>query len=80
VLTSSGAKNDDGGSQFTVEFDNAFGLVKGGDVKVAGVRAGKISKLRLDKKTHKALIDFKLTEKASATCARTAPASPARSR
>ena len=63
VLTSSGAKNDDGGSQFTVEFDNAFGLVKGGDVKVAGVRAGKISKLRLDKKTHKALIDFKLTEK-----------------
>jgi virulence factor Mce-like protein len=63
VLTSSGAKNDDGGSQFTVEFDNAFGLVKGGDIKVAGVRAGKISKLRLDKKTHKALIDFKLTEK-----------------
>jgi virulence factor Mce-like protein len=63
VLTSSGAKKDDGGSQFTVAFDNAFGLVKGGDVKVAGVRAGKISKLRLDKKTHKALIDFKLTEK-----------------
>jgi virulence factor Mce-like protein len=63
VLTSSGAKNDDGGSRFTVEFDNAFGLVKGGDIKVAGVRAGKISKLRLDKKTHKALIDFKLTEK-----------------
>ena len=28
------------GSQFTVEFDNAFGLVKGADVKVAGVRAG----------------------------------------
>ena len=63
VLTASGAKKDDGGNQFTVEFDNAFGLVKGGDVKVAGVRAGKISKLRLDKKTHKALIDFKLTEK-----------------
>ena len=63
VLTASGAKKDDGGNQFTVAFDNAFGLVKGGDVKVAGVRAGKISKLRLDKKTHKALIDFKLTEK-----------------
>ncbi len=62
VLTSAGAKKESG-SQFTVEFDNAFGLVKGGDVKVAGVRAGKISKLRLDKKTHKALIDFKLTEK-----------------
>jgi virulence factor Mce-like protein len=62
VLTSSGAKKESG-SGFSVEFDNAFGLVKGGDVKVAGVRAGKISKLRLDKKTHKALIDFKLTEK-----------------
>jgi virulence factor Mce-like protein len=63
VLTSAGAKNDNAGNQFTVAFDNAFGLVKGGDVKVAGVRAGKVSKLRLDKKTHKALIDFKLTEK-----------------
>ena len=42
VLTASGAKKDDGGNQFTVEFDNAFGLVKGGDVKVAGVRTAKV--------------------------------------
>ena len=31
VLTSAGAKKESG-NQFTVEFDNAFGLVKGGDV------------------------------------------------
>jgi virulence factor Mce-like protein len=61
VLTSSGAKQESG-NQFTVEFDNAFGLVKGGDVKIAGVRSGTIKNLRLDMKTHKALIDFELTK------------------
>jgi virulence factor Mce-like protein len=61
VLTSSGAKEEKG-NEFTVEFDNAFGLVKGGDVKVAGVRAGTITTLRLDRKTKRALIDFKLTK------------------
>jgi len=29
------------GMRFKIEFDNAFGLVEGGDLKVAGVRAGK---------------------------------------
>ena len=61
ALTSTGAK-EESGSKFTVEFDNAFGLVKGGDVKVAGVRAGTVSKLRLDKKSHRALVDFELTK------------------
>jgi len=61
LLTQSGAKEEKG-NQFTVEFDNAFGLVKGGDVKVAGVRAGTISKLRLDHKTKRALIDFEITK------------------
>ena len=61
VLTSAGAKRESG-SKFTVEFDNAFGLVKGGDVEVAGVRAGKVTKLRLDRKSKRALVDFELTE------------------
>jgi virulence factor Mce-like protein len=61
VLTQSGAKEEKG-NQFTVEFDNAFGLVKGGDVKVAGVRAGKISALRLDHRSKRALVDFELTK------------------
>ena len=73
ALTSTGAK-EESGSKFTVEFDNAFGLVKGGDVKVAGVRAGTVSKLRLDKKSHRALVDFELTKqgfgslRADSTC------------
>ncbi len=61
VLTSSGAK-EESGNAFTVEFDNAFGLVKGGDVKVAGVRAGQVTKLRVDRKSMRALVDFKLTK------------------
>ena len=61
VLTSSGAKEEKG-NQFTVEFDNAFGLVKGGDVKVAGVRAGQVTTLRVDRKTKRALVDFKVTK------------------
>ena len=73
VLSSSGAK-EERGNEFTVEFDNAFGLVKGGDVKVAGVRAGQVTKLRVDKQTKRALIDFKLTKqgfgslRADSTC------------
>ena len=79
LLTSSGAKEEQG-NQFTVEFDNAFGLVKGGDVKVAGVRAGKVTTLRVDRRTKRALVDFKLTSRASATCAPTPTANRARSR
>jgi virulence factor Mce-like protein len=61
LLTATGAKQESG-SRFKVEFDNAFGLVKGGDVKVAGVRAGTVTKMSVDTKTKRALIEFKLTE------------------
>ena len=43
-------------------FDNAFGLTEGGDFKVAGVRAGKITTLDVDQKTQRAVIGFKVTE------------------
>jgi ABC-type transporter Mla subunit MlaD len=59
AVTSAGAGDDSAsGRRYTVELDNAFGLVTGADLKVAGVRAGKISKLRLDRKTGHALVDF----------------------
>src|SRR5687768_14280422 len=58
-----GADNDDGGAiPYTVELDNAFGIVDGADVKIAGVRAGKVKKLRLDKGDMRALVDFEITE------------------
>src|SRR5918994_4246986 len=47
---------------YKVVLDNAFGLVSGADLKVAGVRAGTIKELEVDKKTHKAIVGFEITE------------------
>src|SRR5258705_13922547 len=47
-----GAGNGSTANQYWVGLDNAFGLVNGGDLKIPGVRAGKITKLKLDKKTN----------------------------
>jgi ABC-type transporter Mla subunit MlaD len=33
--------------RYEIELDNAFGLVEGGDLKIGGVKAGKLSKFRL---------------------------------
>src|SRR3954454_8711950 len=48
-------------SHYWVQLDNAFGLIEGGDVKVAGVRAGKISDLKLDRRHMRALIGIEVT-------------------
>jgi len=53
--TSSGPSNP----TYTVQLDNAFGLVSGADVKVAGVRAGTIDSFGLDK-NNKALVKIKI--------------------
>jgi ABC-type transporter Mla subunit MlaD len=52
---------DEGGRKFTVELDNAFGLIEGADVKVAGVRAGKIQSLEVDEKSYRALVGIEIT-------------------
>ena len=56
---------DDGPSkpEYKVEIDNAFGLIKGGDFKVAGVRAGKITDLELDPRTKRAIVSFNIKER-----------------
>src|SRR3954471_22171483 len=43
---------------YTVELDNAFGIVNGADVKVAGVRAGHVTGMRVDPRSKHALVDF----------------------
>src|SRR5829696_4209108 len=48
--------------QYKVVVDNAFGLVEGADMKVAGVRAGTIKSLDVDKETHKAIVGFEITQ------------------
>jgi virulence factor Mce-like protein len=61
VLTGAGGKGPDK-PHFTVVLDNAFGIVSGADLKVAGVRAGTIKDLEVDPKTHKALVSFEITK------------------
>jgi phospholipid/cholesterol/gamma-HCH transport system substrate-binding protein len=62
---------DDGGPEFpryTIEFDTAFGLVVGGDVRVAGVNAGTVKDIELDqdvdprKEPYRALVDVEITQ------------------
>ena len=69
------------GQRFKVELDNAFGLIEGGDFKIAGVRAGKITTLELDQQAPSARSSGSRSPRtASARCARTCAASRARSR
>jgi virulence factor Mce-like protein len=49
-------------AQYWVEVDNAFGLIQGGDLKIAGVRAGTITDLKLDKRSLRAKVGFRITE------------------
>ena len=62
VLALGGFSGSGGTPTYWVELDNAFGLVTGGDMKVAGVRAGTITDLRLDRRTLRALVQFKVTQ------------------
>jgi ABC-type transporter Mla subunit MlaD len=62
VLATTGAREDSSARRYTVEIDNAFGIVKGADLKIAGVRAGQITGLRLDRKSKRALVDFEVTK------------------
>jgi virulence factor Mce-like protein len=57
-----GASDGAKGNEFKVELDNAFGLIEGGDLKIAGVIAGAITKLDLDRATRRAIVSFEITE------------------
>jgi virulence factor Mce-like protein len=59
LLVTGAATGDDQPEQrYWVEMDNAFGLIEGADVKVAGVRAGKIKTMEVDRRTHRAKIEI----------------------
>jgi len=58
----SGAGGDDPGAEYWVELDNAFGLIEGGDLKIAGVRAGQITEMKLDERTKRALVGIRIDE------------------
>jgi virulence factor Mce-like protein len=61
VLTGAGGEGPSK-PQYKIVLDNAFGLTKGADMKVAGVRAGTIKSLDVDQKSHKALVGFEITQ------------------
>jgi ABC-type transporter Mla subunit MlaD len=56
VLALGAGGQKQGQATYWVELDNAFGLVNGADLKVAGTRAGKITDMKVDMRTHKARI------------------------
>jgi virulence factor Mce-like protein len=62
VASASAGSEDPQGATYTVELDNAFGIVDGADVKVAGVRAGHVTGMRVDRRSKRALIDFQITQ------------------
>src|SRR3954454_24549696 len=58
VANASAGSQDPDTPHYTVELDNAFGIVNGADVKVAGVRAGRVTGMRVDPRTKHALVDI----------------------
>jgi virulence factor Mce-like protein len=63
VLSAPGSGGDGGDARrYVVELDNAFGMVIGGDVRVAGVNAGRVVDVDLDEKTLKALVEVEIDE------------------
>jgi ABC-type transporter Mla subunit MlaD len=60
VANASAGSSDPGQPTYTVELDNAFGIVNGADVKVAGVRAGHVTGMRVDTRTKHALVDISI--------------------
>jgi virulence factor Mce-like protein len=71
AVLASGASNSSDSPRYWVELDNAFGLIPGADFKIAGVRAGKIKDLKLDRRTHHALVQFEVRQTSGFTRLRT---------
>ena len=48
VLTGASDGGSSKGKSYWLEFDNSFGLVEGGDVKIGNVRAGQTTEFKVD--------------------------------
>jgi virulence factor Mce-like protein len=58
-----GAAEESQGKKYWVVFDNAFGLVEGGDLKIGGVRAGTVNKFELtDTEPYKVKVEVEISE------------------
>jgi ABC-type transporter Mla subunit MlaD len=64
AIAMAGAGGEQSGDpRYFVEMDNAFGLVEGADVKVAGVRAGQVKSFAVDPKTYDAVVEIEIGKK-----------------
>ncbi len=61
IVIATGASNGSAQGSYKIELDNAFGLVTGADFKVAGVPAGTISAIDLDRETLHAVVTVQVT-------------------
>jgi virulence factor Mce-like protein len=61
IVIAAGASNGTAQGSYKIELDNAFGLVTGGDFKVAGVPAGTITAINLDRHTLHAVVTVQVT-------------------
>ena len=63
ALLMTGAAEEAKGKRYWVVFDNAFGLVEGGDLKIGGVRAGTVNTFELtDTEPYKVKVEVEVTE------------------
>ncbi len=58
ALVNTGRSSGGGGIHLLAEFDNVGGVSAGSDVRVAGVKVGSVTALRIDPKTFQAILDF----------------------
>ena len=76
ALVVTGADDGGGGRTYKIEFDSAFGISKGGDLKIGGVKAGQTTDFELERKPpYRVTITAKVSEpgfdtlKSDARCA-----------
>src|SRR4051794_33202349 len=62
VFATGASNGGDSSPKYWVELDDAFGLISGGDVKIAGVRAGKVGDMKIDERTHRALVEIQINK------------------
>jgi virulence factor Mce-like protein len=58
-----GGGDDDTTTRYRLQIDNAFGLTEGSELRVAGVRAGRIERMRLNEERMLAELDLTMTER-----------------
>ena len=63
VVLAAASGDKPSGTKYRAVFDNAFGLTKGGDLKIAGVRAGQTTGFKVSRqKPRKAVVEFEISE------------------